>query len=1156
MDGDSWDYQTSLGSIGPSHGLQFWGITDLYGSCGSQGFESIRFPDIDVSAYREVVCSFDVQVEGYDNGDDMSYIYYLDGTPGEEVLFIDGGDDLSTGGWRQVTIEVPNAAQSFGLEIRVKQNGSDVGGIDQVRLSGKPFIPCEELLISEYIEGTSSTTHRNNYLEVYNPTSDTLALEPYDLVKYTGSSYIPSASLALTGSLGPYDAFIIESDRESLGVQADLSTNSAVMNYNGDDKIALRKHGEIIDLVGTIGDSTDFAKDVTLRRKSLVTGPNREYDISEWESLGLEDLGNIGAHATTCSGALAEIEVFGNGMPITDGQAKTSILNNTFFGSLEAGSGDRITRSYTIRNIGNAVLEIRGIQLIGTGADNYQVQSPTSAIIPVADSATVVLSYTPKGEGLHTAELRILSNDDSEGTFNFTLQGEGTYYTNSPLMISQYYEGQGNNRWLEVTNVGKEPVADGAFFIALFWNEDALGPVGIRPSRKRAIPDLQPGESVKFSATLNVTAPEYAMDGKQILTGVCSFTGDDILVISETDDETCWERRVDRVGLHGDWGTDISMLRKYGCDQRGTHSGFIQEDWKAVAIEEIDNASSGSSLRIGEYYLGPTSFQSGLWQNGIPDSNREAVIQDDYNTGSSGSLATCTLDILEGAKLFIEPGDHVQVARHLNVEGTLEISHQGSLVMTNDLGTITGSGVTRVHKSSSPMQAYDYTYWSSPVKSARLEEVFYASPPGTFYAFDPGKYTDSDLDGQDDDGNAWVLSSGFMQPGRGYTAMAPKDSNESPQHVIFQGKPNNGRIFIGVGMQGSQDGDNDWNLIGNPYPSALDADRLLAHPENSTLLGGTLYFWTHSTPLAGSTDTGDRSYSSDDYAMYTFGTGGIKAHPDGQTPNGYIASGQGFFAEALSAGNILFENAMRTTSGNDSFFKAQRTKKALEKDRLWLNLYNEKGAFSQILIGFIDGASPAFDTKYDGNRLNGNRFVSFYSVLGERKLAVLGTSPFRGEERITLGVDSSIQGPEQFFIGLEHVTGVLESQEIILIDRLNNSSQDLRKGPYSFRLPGPGEVRDRFVLQFKRDLPETGSDNNTNDKLVWHADGEDLIIGNRKGRRMTQVQVFDLNGRLLRNISNQGPEARIYWGNLPERSIFLIRAVLEDSRIVTAKILL
>ena len=41
-----------------------------------------------------------------------------------------------------------------------------------------------------------------------------------------------------------------------------------------------------------------------------------------------------------------------------------------------------------------------------------------------------------------------------------------------------------------------------------------------------------------------------------------------------------------------------------------------------------------------------------------------------------------------------------------------------------------------------------------------------------------------------------------------------------------------------------------WNLIGNPYPSAIDAELLLNHPENKNLLSGTLYFWTHSTPAS------------------------------------------------------------------------------------------------------------------------------------------------------------------------------------------------------------------------------------------------------------------------------------------------------------------
>ena len=32
-------------------------------------------------------------------------------------------------------------------------------------------------------------------------------------------------------------------------------------------------------------------------------------------------------------------------------------------------------------------------------------------------------------------------------------------------------------------------------------------------------------------------------------------------------------------------------------------------------------------------------------------------------------------------------------------------------------------------------------------------------------------------------------------------------------------------------------------------------------------------------------------------------------------------------------------------------------------DKIWLNMYNDQGAFSQILIGFIQGASPSFEPK-------------------------------------------------------------------------------------------------------------------------------------------------------------------------------------------------
>ena len=90
-------------------------------------------------------------------------------------------------------------------------------------------------------------------------------------------------------------------------------------------------------------------------------------------------------------------------------------------------------------------------------------------------------------------------------------------------------------------------------------------------------------------------------------------------------------------------------------------------------------------------------------------------------------------------------------------------------------------------------------------------------------------------------------------------------------------------------------------------------------------INGTLYFWTHSTPLTFQQSTGDNSYSASDYAMYTLGTGGIKANPEGKEPSQYISSCQGFFVEGLKKGVLTFKNEMRTVEHNDNFFKSNNT---------------------------------------------------------------------------------------------------------------------------------------------------------------------------------------------------------------------------------------
>ena len=74
---------------------------------------------------------------------------------------------------------------------------------------------------------------------------------------------------------------------------------------------------------------------------------------------------------------------------------------------------------------------------------------------------------------------------------------------------------------------------------------------------------------------------------------------------------------------------------------------------------------------------------------------------------------------------------------------------------------------------------------------------------------------------------------------------------------------------------------------------------------------------------------------------------------------------------------------VHTTIENQQFFKEPVAKSAKsKKDRIWLNLSNNDGAFNQLLVGFIDGAVDNIDN-YDGLKFGGGH-VSFYSIIEEK----------------------------------------------------------------------------------------------------------------------------------------------------------------------------
>src|SRR5690606_22135007 len=113
--------------------------------------------------------------------------------------------------------------------------------------------------------------------------------------------------------------------------------------------------------------------------------------------------------------------------------------------------------------------------------------------------------------------------------------------------------------------------------------------------------------------------------------------------------------------------------------------------------------------------------------------------------------------------------------------------------------------------------------------------------------------------------------------------------------------------------------------------------------------------------------------SQNDYAIIAAGSGSINNsdNGDGNLPNDYIPSGQGFFVAGLSNGTATFTNAMRMADGtsNNQFFKGSTSKSKELENKLWINLTSDNGVFNQILVAYVDGASNNYDgMAYDAPR--------------------------------------------------------------------------------------------------------------------------------------------------------------------------------------------
>jgi hypothetical protein len=118
------------------------------------------------------------------------------------------------------------------------------------------------------------------------------------------------------------------------------------------------------------------------------------------------------------AGTAPEAEIVGNSLVINDGDSSPATSDFTDF----AGS---LTRTFFIRNQGNANLTLGAITIGGTNQSDFAVTTfPNSTVLP-GGSASVVITFIPGAVGLRTATFSIVTNDSDENPYNFSIQATG-----------------------------------------------------------------------------------------------------------------------------------------------------------------------------------------------------------------------------------------------------------------------------------------------------------------------------------------------------------------------------------------------------------------------------------------------------------------------------------------------------------------------------------------------------------------------------------------------------------------------------------------------------------------------------------------------------------------------------------------------------------
>ncbi|WP_418511511.1 HYR domain-containing protein [Corallibacter sp.] len=587
------------------------------------------------------------------------------------------------------------------------------------------------------------------------------------------------------------------------------------------------------------------------------------------------------------------------------------------------------------------------------------------------------------------------------------------------------------------------------------------------------------------------------------------------------------------------------------------------------ATSTLGNLVNMTTLQDETAPLPYISNQNGIWNNAntwlngnvqsIPNSNgingnpiNWNIVRVQHDV-TSGNRATTVLGLLVDTNRYsITNNQRLDVTKYLKIDGVLDLVDESQLLQPN--GSMVDYSATGYieRDQQGTNNVFNYNYWGSPVSSAGISgartytvgDILYdsntqalwtggyngSSSPLTIsnrwiYAFAEGAenaYSDWIYKGQN---GSFDAALGFTMKGSG-TATAT-------QNYTFRGLPNNADIETSVSASATL---NHQTLVGNPYPSAIDAQTFIrdnipgGNAGTTGSIDGTLYFWkqssTNNTHLTVDYQGG--------YATYNLSGGNPAVSPpeingvgdaSATTPKRFVPVAQGFFVTSANLGDqvtntVRFKNTQRAfvkeTSGNSEFFKnAPVIQQRNETDeitddiqRVRLQFKTPEGATRPLLLAFTpdNAASDDFDYGYDAENAD---FVpnDMSFVIENKKYVTQGVGSFDSEKRYPLAIDLANNGNiEVSLVDLENFD---ETITVYLHDALLGTYTLLNTIDYSINLDA-GNYENRYFITFEEDQTLHVTETSITNTIVNYLNSSNEIYI-KVPNTMTVKQVYLIN---------------------------------------------